>query len=431
MKDRVENNKKRSRILLACVFCVAIFSWLAVSVVGGYIRHSQFVQEFWWDGAKDYPLNEAPTVQKRNDLIQSLKEKVEENLMDKHPLYMDDVIFTKYIDKYFYHFSATTSSVNTKNNTADPTDLIISLETGKLAYLGDMVDYSFNVTSVVDFKQYIEKQGISFALFMPPTKHGQADPIYQGIYEDHFDELESSIVNELRSQNVNVIDYSDVLKNNGEDMDGLFFATDHHWLPQVGVQACAELGEYLNGDGFSIDTAFYNLDNYEMDYSYGPILGSQGRKTTTAYVDKEPFPLLHPLYDSDLTVFNSRLNKTTHGTIEETLYNYKELEKKSAYDKNPYGVYGYGDVALLQIHNNQKNDGKRLLVIKESFADCMTPYMCNMAENVDVIDLRYFHGSLKSYISNNKPDIVVMIYGVSPFLNVTEKTAHEDAFDFN
>ena len=160
------------------------------------------------------------------------------------------------------------------------------------------------------------------------------------------------------------------------------------------------------------------------------MFGSQGRKVTQVYAEPERLPIVAPRYETDLTVFNSKLKATTSGNIQATLFNYDTFKEKNLYKASYYSFYYYGSNPLFQIHNNQRHDGKRILVIKESQANVMIPYMCNMAEYVDVIDLRHFNGSLRAFIKANKPDCVILVYGASGFGGYDpEKFAMSRLFD--
>ena len=82
---------------------------------------------------------------------------------------------------------------------------------------------------------------------------------------------------------------------------------------------------------------------------------------------------------------------------------------------------------MLDLCNIENKDGvnhAKLLVIKDSFAIAMAPYMSFMFDDVDVIDMRYYKaGTLKEYIDKTKPDVVIMPYSSSVF-------GSKGAFDF-
>ena len=175
---------------------------------------------------------------------------------------------------------------------------------------------------------------------------------------------------------------------------------------------------------YNIDTSLFDMENYDTKILEKHFLGSQGKKVTTAYTSCEDFPIIVPKYATDLEVFNSRLNKTVKGSIQETLFDYSALVG-SIYSGNDYVFYGYGEQGLLTVKNADIHDGRHILIIKTSFADCMYPYLAAAVEHMDIIDARYFKGSLQTFINKTKPDTVIMIYGVTSL-----NSAGDDAFDF-
>jgi hypothetical protein len=80
---------------------------------------------------------------------------------------------------------------------------------------------------------------------------------------------------------------------------------------------------------------------------------------------------------------------------------------------SPYGAYLYGDNPLVIIHNNFLYDNKRILFIKDSFVMCVAPFLALGVEYIETIDLRNFTGSVKTYIKQNKPDMVIVMYNPS------------------
>ena len=167
--------------------------------------------------------------------------------------------------------------------------------------------------------------------------------------------------------------------------------------------------------GYSIDTSYFDESQYDIQWRENFFLGSQGRKVTEVYVGPEDFPILLPRYDTNLEVYHSSLNATLTGSRQETMMNWSALDVESLYKRNAYGMYGYGDEGLIQMHNLDQPDGHRLLIIKISVADCMAPYLCHAAEYVDFIDLRLFGESLRDYIQRTNPDTVAVIYQGTTF----------------
>ena len=85
-----------------------------------------------------------------------------------------------------------------------------------------------------------------------------------------------------------------------------------------------------------------------------------------------------------------------------------------------YATYLYGDHERISIDNKKATNDTKILYIIDSFSDCVIPYFASTVKHIDVIDLRYFNGSLESFISQNKPDMVVAAYNPSTVSNTPD-----------
>ena len=78
--------------------------------------------------------------------------------------------------------------------------------------------------------------------------------------------------------------------------------------------------------------------------------------------------------------------------------------------KDKYAVYMGGNYAEVNISTGEPSGKGRILIVKDSFANSMVPWMLKDYANIDMIDLRYFTGSLQSYIERTKPDEILVLY---------------------
>lgn len=93
-----------------------------------------------------------------------------------------------------------------------------------------------------------------------------------------------------------------------------------------------------------------------------------------------------------------------------------KLDKLAAKDK--YGVYFGGNFAKIKINTagaDQENKG-RLLIIKDSFANSMVPFLINEGYNeIMLLDLRYYNDSVSKLVQTEQPDEVLVLYEMSNF----------------
>ena len=61
-------------------------------------------------------------------------------------------------------------------------------------------------------------------------------------------------------------------------------------------------------------------------------------------------------------------------------------------------------------------NGKKLLVIKDSYAHIMAPFLCQNYEEIHFIDPRYYKASITEYVAQNEITDILFLYNVSNLL---------------
>ena len=106
------------------------------------------------------------------------------------------------------------------------------------------------------------------------------------------------------------------------------------------------------------------------------------------------------------------------------------MDKKDYYERNPYGAYNHNGSTYTEYFNEEAGKQGKILFIGDSFEDCVVPFLALTVQNVNVLDLRTFDGSVRSYVEENKPDVVVVMYNPSS-LNEIDWMTHTSTYDFN
>ncbi|MBQ9896612.1 MAG: hypothetical protein IJM40_04780, partial [Synergistaceae bacterium] len=52
----------------------------------------------------------------------------------------------------------------------------------------------------------------------------------------------------------------------------------------------------------------------------------------------------------------------------------------------------------------------KILFLHDSFGDTVIPFLTLAVKQLDILDLRVFTGSVKSYIKQHTPDCVIVLY---------------------
>lgn len=78
-----------------------------------------------------------------------------------------------------------------------------------------------------------------------------------------------------------------------------------------------------------------------------------------------------------------------------------------------YPVFLSGNHARVHIETDAQSD-KRLLVIKDSYAHALAPFLAEEYRTIDLIDLRYFkRQTISDWLRENPADEILFVYGLS------------------
>ena len=356
-------------------------------------------------------------------------------LTDSNPLYYTALLATKSFDKAAG--LNLTTSICAVNDPLELSDIVVDLGDGCLDRVVDqeaLLTYGIeNIESLVDFGLSVEENGRNFLAVLAPSKIEFAD--YDGLQSEVFPDYSAKTtalaVESLTQADLNSLSLKEAMEENGLNASNAYYKTDHHWTARTGLFACGVLCEHLNIlYGYQTDPTIYGIENYTITTLEDHWLGSLGRKSTTVYSDLDDFEIILPDYNTDLEVCRSNTDTTYSGSMEETLLNLDSItESPNLYEYNAYAMYGYGDMACISVKNNDLHDGSNLLLIRNSYADCMVPYLAASFEYLYTLDLRYYTGSVEDFIEETDPDTVVVLYNTSSFAILSE-TDHTGMFDF-
>ena len=296
------------------------------------------------------------------------------------------------------------------------------LEDGYVTGLNQPLDTSESEASLASLRDFLAEQGVQLLYVQAPNKVCKADTEVSGVL-DFANQNADRLLSGLRDRGISTLDLRESLHEAGMDHHAAFFRTDHHWTGETGLWAAGRIAAHLKeGFGCDIDLEVLSPENFESkDYS-GYFLGSQGKKLTLSVAEPEDFSLLYPRYDTALRFRIPSIGIDLRGDFSIT-YNMEALEGEDIYARDPYHAYSYGDRALIRYENENAREEKKILLLHDSFADVVQSFLALGLRNFEAMDLRYFTGSLETYIRQEQPELVIVMY------NAAEISAG-DLFDF-
>lgn len=298
-----------------------------------------------------------------------------------------------------------------------------------LAYFHKRVRQADKIEAVTGLASVCNEQGIPLVYLAAPSKLARNDGVYSGTV-DFANQNEDEFLRGLAAHQVPYIDLRDNIEKEGLNQKSLFFKTDHHWLPETARWAAQEIVSELNAEGLLTgDTSLLAADLYERKIYPGLQLGSQGKKVTLAKAQPEDITQFLPRFPTQFHLEIPSMGIDRRGDFS-ILYDQNGLRYGDYYHRSAYESYAYGNRSYISIENELADNDRHVLLIKDSFGDAFAPFLALEIRKLDILDLRCFTGSVRSFIEQHHPDVVLVMYYNAEYSNEMELTKHKDLFDF-
>ena len=252
-----------------------------------------------------------------------------------------------------------------------------------------------NLTAIKDFAETYEDIPVTMML-VPDAACILSDSLPAFAKVEDQRQMFSMAEREL-GDSVNWVDTVSIL--NDHKSEKLYYKTDHHWTTQgafyVFQEAAASLGieEDVSDDYVS----------YTVTDSFNGVLAS---KSGVGLDEKEQIDIYVPTEGDDDVV----VNYVDEGKKRTSLYDSSKLETR---DK--YGVFFGGNTSVMDIRTVSTSH-KRLLVVKDSFADCFIPFLTPYYREIVVVDPRYYSGTMTDIMDTYRITDILILYSGNTFM---------------
>ena len=212
------------------------------------------------------------------------------------------------------------------------------------------------------------------------------------------------------TKNINFYSPYEDFKNH-KDVD-LYYKTDHHWTSDgayIGFQGLMKsMGETALQENFTCET----LENFRGTlYSKAPSFFSASDKVKLYSGKNNQITVTYNGTSGDNPELASAKNMNV---VRNSLF-----DDKYKTEKDKYKTFLGGNFDLLQIDSQGESD-ENVLVIKDSYANTVMPFLAQKYKHISVIDLRYYHMqekyTVEEFVKNNNISKVILLYNVD-FLN--------------
>ena len=242
------------------------------------------------------------------------------------------------------------------------------------------------------FDAFAAQTGLPATLIAVPEAGAVLEDLLPAGYLDYRDgELIQTAKDTLR--NITVLDVTDTLKS-GNETAPVYYHTDHH-LTAWGNYLVYR--DYLTAQGRTPGT--------ENDFTVTSYGGFYGTAWSGSGYWLTPADTVE-LWDRGTEVTVTISDAGNEDVVAASLF---FLDHLAELDKYP--VYLDGNHGLVKIEN-PASDGGTLLVVRDSYAHCLSTFLAGDYAEIYLIDLRYYRGCASQLAADCGADELLFLYGM-------------------
>ncbi len=197
------------------------------------------------------------------------------------------------------------------------------------------------------------------------------------------------------SDDIGCINITDALSQHAKE--GIYYKTDHHWTTRGAVYGFNAAASAMGLQGVVTE---YKIHTVATDFS-GTLASRSGyhkAKDTVEIYEPENVEIQYLVSDSD--------NEEKRPTI---------YDRSALNGKDKYQVFFGGNHAMVDI-STTNDKGRKLLIFKDSYANCFVPFLIPYYTEIVMVDPRYYYDNVQTLMNNKGITDVLFLYNMDTFL---------------
>ncbi len=246
---------------------------------------------------------------------------------------------------------------------------------------------------------FAEKAGIPVYVGIIP---GAAEIWSDMLPENAPNDSQTDMIDKLYSNvNTHIIDIEGTLEDHKNEY--IFYRTDHHWT---------SLGAYYtfcaNSTAMGITGSTSEYDVYTVTDSFeGTLSSKSGSHSAMDHIE------IYAPKNSSVEYY------VTYPDSQDKVCSIFRSDCLEVKDK--YTVFFGGNHSIVEIKTTA-NNGKNLLLFKDSYANCFVQFLIPHYENIIMVDPRYYYDNVDSIMNNQGITDVLFLYCADTILTDTSLT---------
>ncbi len=370
--------EKKFKVITIALFLIILFGVGIFTVLNGGKKYSVFEKR----DLAAFPKTNAKTI------VKGKFQSGLDSFLNDHVLFRDECIYaTTMVDKIMGR--AEKAGVYFGKDgylIEEPEKAGAGLVSANVKYLSDFVNMASEGIGAKNVK----------VVLVPNKKSVLIEklPDFAPVSNDNI-EMKKELWDSLKDKN-QIVDLTNILQNHKDEY--IYYKTDHHWTSL--------------GAKYGYETMMNALGQKVLKGEKSKVVSDDFLGTTYNKVHYAPQKDLITKYDIK-TAKNCKVDCEESKEIDknDSIYYEKALQKEDKYEYFMGGNFG-----VLNVHTGCKN-GKTLVLLKDSYANCIIPFLTNHYENIVMIDVRYLGSSIFEALEDvGKMDNIIVLFNEEKFM---------------
>lgn len=255
-----------------------------------------------------------------------------------------------------------------------------------------------NVTYLLEFAK---RNNLDATMMIVPNAGYIMQEVLPKNHEQYKDDEIYSIANSSKGD-ISIIDLRELFNEN-KDKEQIYYKTDHH---------LTTAGSYIMYNKFCEEKGITPVNEFKQTVVLEDFYGTNYSKSGL-WIEKPDVVEIYKSaneYDYKVTIDDIAKKKES-----DELYFY---EHDNNMDKYP--VFLDGNHAFVKIENNSVDNGKKILIIKDSYAHCFATFLCENYEEIYMVDMRYYRQNVSKLVEDNGITELLILYGADNISGSTD-----------
>lgn len=264
--------------------------------------------------------------------------------------------------------------------------------------VNDPEDMSGLMRNVGYLEEFAESCPVDMTVLIAPSTGYICSDILPSVHREYRDDEMFAQIQETL-QSARFVDIRDAFKGAYADGNQLYYKTDHHWTARGAYIAYRELSSAL---GYTpLDESNYEVTTYP-DF-YGTTYSSSGYWLTPS----DEIEVWDSHAEDETVPISVAITEDGEVKEQQGMFYYDHLE-----EDDKYPIYLDGNHPYTVIKNTAASSDEKLLVIKDSFAHSLVPYLADHYSEIIMVDFRYYLSPVSELIENEGIDKVLAVYSI-------------------